>query len=74
MELLSDINLNNEPLEFEGPQSDSAVGLRIESEGDLIRIELRSNASANQQALVICVLILSITVIAIAIIIALLGA
>lgn len=74
MELLSDINLKEEPLECDGPHSDSAIGLHIESEGDLIRIELRSNAGANQRALVICVLILSIAALAIAIIIALFGA
>ncbi|MYI90202.1 MAG: DUF2244 domain-containing protein [Gammaproteobacteria bacterium] len=74
MELLSHINLKDEPLECDGSQLDPVAGLRIQSEGDLIRIELRSNASTNQQALVICVLILSIAALAIAIIFALFGA
>ena len=74
MELLSHINLKDEPLECDGSQLDPVAGLRIQSEGDSLRIELRSNASTNQLALVICVLILSIAALAIAIIFALFGA
>ncbi len=74
MELLSEIS----PGEYGGgpydPPLDSTANFKVRSDRNALRIEARSNASANRRALIICVSIVSIAAIAIAIMFALFGA